>query len=111
MLDKLSFDDAIVVLESLQTRFKARGWQPWQRNDSEWFDLTPAGRKRLYQQMFQPGYEKTTILRIPGKYSMTFRIKCAEGCWTREPQYLFLIDIGMSDDVYGRSELDRNKKD
>ena len=32
---------------------------------------------------------------------MIFRLKCNEGCWTREPPYLFLIDIGVGDDVYG----------
>jgi hypothetical protein len=34
-------------------------------------------------------------------YGMTFRLKCTEGCWTREPPYLFLIDIGVGGDVYG----------
>lgn len=51
--------------------------------------------------MFKPGYMETTNLRVPKLYGMIFRLKCNEGCWTREPPYLFLIDIGVGDDVYG----------
>jgi hypothetical protein len=32
---------------------------------------------------------------------MVFRLKCSEGCWTREPPYRFLIDVGVSRDVEG----------
>lgn len=51
--------------------------------------------------MFEPGYMETTNLRVPKMYGMTFRLKSTEGCWTREPPYLFLIDIGVGADVYG----------
>jgi hypothetical protein len=101
MLDALPFNEAISVLENLQNQFKAGGWEPWEKNDSVWFDLSQDGRKRLYARMFEPGYAQEATLRIPKLYGMTFRIKCNEGCWTREPPYLFLIDIGLSDDVFG----------
>jgi hypothetical protein len=101
MLDALPFDDAIARLENLQNQFKAGGWQPWEKNGSVWFDLSPEGKKRLYARMFEPGYAQEATLRIPKLYAMTFRLKCHEGCWTREPPYLFLIDIGLSDDVFG----------
>ncbi|MFC4930332.1 hypothetical protein [Massilia sp. GCM10023247] len=101
MLDPLPFDEAVAILESLQNQFKASGWEPWERNDSTWFDLTPEGKKRLYARMFEPGYMEATDLRVPKLYGMIFRIKCTEGCWTGEPPYLFLIDIGVSDDIYG----------
>ncbi|MGX4643816.1 hypothetical protein [Massilia sp. SYSU DXS3249] len=102
MLDPLPFDEAVAILENLQNQFKAGGWEPWTVNDSTWFDLTPEGKKRLYARMFERGYMETNNLRVPKFYGMTFRLKCTEGCWTREPPYLFLIDIGVGDDVYGR---------
>ena len=101
MLDRLPFDEAMAVLENLQNQFKAGGWEPWKDNDSNWFDLSPDGKKRLYERMFEPGYAQEATLRIPKVYSITFRLKCAEGCWTREPPYKFLIDIGVSDDIEG----------
>jgi hypothetical protein len=101
MLDPLPFEEALVILENLQNQFKTGGWEPWADDDSTWFDLTPAGKKRLYARMFERGYMETVSLRIPKLYGMTFRLKCTEGCWTREPPYLFLIDIGVGDDVYG----------
>jgi hypothetical protein len=103
MLDTLPFDEAVALLEDIQNQFKAGGWKPWAINDSTWFDLTPEGKKRLYARMFEPGFMQTTTLRVPNKYGMTFRFKCAEGCWTREPPYLFLIDVGVSDDIEGRA--------
>ena len=101
MLDKLSFDRAAAVLENLQNQFKAGGWEPYEVHQSKWFDLTPAGKKRLHAAMFKPPFFQQQTLRVPKKYAMTFRFLCAEGCWTREPPYLFLIDIGVSDDTEG----------
>jgi hypothetical protein len=108
MLDKLPFEEAVAVLENLQNQFKAGGWEPYKGDDSEWFDLTPGGKKRLYARMFEPGYAQETTLRVPKKYGMTFRIKCAEGCWTREPPYKFLIDVGVGDDTEGWTPGDPN---
>lgn len=101
MLDPLPFDEAVAILENLQNQFKAGGWEPWEKDDSTWFDLTPEGKKRLYARMFEPGYMQTNSLRVPTMYGMTFRLKCTEGCWTRQPPYLFLVDVGIGGDVYG----------
>lgn len=102
MLDKLPFDQAVAILENLQNQFKAGGWEPWTDNGSTWFDLTPEGKKRLYQRMFEPGYSQTTELRVPKKYGMTFRLKCTDGCWPDEkPPYLFLVDVGVGSDTAG----------
>lgn len=101
MLDPLPFDEAVTILENLQNQFKAGGWEPWEKDDSTWFDLSPEGKKRLYARMFEPGYMQTNSLRVPKMYGMTFRLKCTEGCWTREPPYLFLIDVGVGGDSYG----------
>ncbi|HWJ94233.1 MAG TPA: hypothetical protein VNT33_05880 [Telluria sp.] len=101
MLDKLPFDEVVVVLENLQNQFKAGGWLPYKAHNSDWFDLTPTGKKRLHAAMLEQPFLQQMTLRVPQKYSMVFRIACAEGCWTREPPYKFLIDIGVSDDTEG----------
>ena len=101
MLRKLPFDQAVAVLENLQNQFRAGGWEPWKDDGSVWFDLTPEGRKRLYSRMFEPGFSQESTLRVPNKYGMTFRLKCAEGCWARKSPYLFLIDVGISEDIEG----------
>lgn len=106
MLDELPFDEAVVILENLQNQFKAGGWEPWANDDSVWFDLTPEGKKRLYARMFEPGYGQEASLRIPKLYGMVFRLKCTEGCWTREPPYKFLIDVGVGRDVFGSEKGD-----
>lgn len=108
MLEKLPFDEAVAVLENLQNQFKAGGWEPWKDDGSTWFDLTPRGKERLYARMFEPGYAQETTLRVPKMYGMTFRLKCAEGCWTRVPPYKFLVDVGVSDDVEGWKPGDPN---
>jgi hypothetical protein len=106
MLEELPFDEAVAILENLQNQFKAGGWEPWADNDSVWFDLTTEGKRRLYARMFEPGYMQTATLRIPKLYGMIFRLKCVEGCWTREPPYKFLIDVGVGRDVFGSKKGD-----
>jgi hypothetical protein len=101
MLEKLPFDQAVAVLGNLQNQFQAGGWEPWKDDDSTWFDLTPEGKKRLYARMFEPQYMRSISLRVPKNYGMTVRLWCAEGCATREPPYLFLIDVGVGSDTAG----------
>lgn len=101
MLRKASFSEAVAILESLQDQFKAAGWEPWSANDSDWFDLSTEGKRRLYHRMFEPGHMQAITLRVPKKYGMTFRLKCVSGCWSGKPPYHFLIDIGISDDIEG----------
>jgi hypothetical protein len=100
MIDPLPFDEAVAVVEKLQNQFQRGGWVPWEADESEWFDLTPAGKKRLYERMFERGYYQSAELRVPGKYSTIFRLKCMQGCWTREPPYRFLVDVGIGEDFF-----------
>jgi hypothetical protein len=100
MLDKLPFDQAMEMLEQIQDQLKAGGWQPWEVDRSEWFDLSAEGKKRLHAAMFEHPYHQQQTLRVPKKYGMTLRFMCAEGCWTREPPYRFLIDVGVASDVH-----------
>lgn len=106
MLEKLPFDEAVTMLEDLQNQLKAGRWEPYELHESKWFDLTPEGKQRLYAAMFKPPYHQQQTLHVPKKYGMTFRFKCAEGCWTRELPYLFLIDIGISGDTECREKGD-----
>ncbi|QBE62736.1 hypothetical protein [Pseudoduganella lutea] len=102
LLEKVSFDRAVAVVENLQNQFKSSGWEPWREDGSTWFDLTIEGKKQLYARMFQPGFSQEATLRVPNKYGMTFRLWCAKGCSTGQHPYLFMIDIGISDDIEGR---------
>ncbi|MEW6371786.1 MAG: hypothetical protein AB1584_12680 [Pseudomonadota bacterium] len=108
MLDKLPFDQAVSILENLQNQFRAGGWEPRTVGaGNKWFDLTPDGKKRLYQRMFEPGYSQTAELRVPKKYGMTFRLKCTDGCWPDEkPPHLFLIDVSVGMDTFGSEPED-----
>lgn len=107
MLEKLPFDQAVAILENLQEQFKAGGWEPSQLDGSTWFDLTPDGKKRLYERMLQPGFSQEASLRVPNKYGMTFRLWCSDGCMEGRPPYLFLIDIGVSRDIEGGLNVSR----
>lgn len=109
MLNAVPFDEAVDMLEKLQIQFKAGGWTPWKGDESEWFDLTPEGKMRLYAKMFELGYSESQELRVPNKYAMTFRLKCAKGCWEHKPPYRFLIDIGVGEDVHAWWDRDLEK--
>ncbi|UGQ47423.1 hypothetical protein [Massilia endophytica] len=102
MLEKLQFEDAVAILENLQNQFKAGGWKPWEPDGSAWFDLSLEGKRHLYERMFRPGFSQEATLLVPGKYGMTFRLWCADGCMNRQPPYLFLIDIGVGRDIESR---------
>ena len=104
MLDKLPFDHAVAILEDVQRQLQVGGWEPWERDESAWFDLTPAGKKRLYARMFEDGFAQQAILRVPNQYSMILRLWCSDGCMTGRPPYLFMIDVGVGSDVYGEIE-------
>jgi hypothetical protein len=95
MLKPLPFDEAVDILAQLQWQFQAGGWQPWTNSASRWFDLTPAGRQRLHQTMHEPGWAEWQELVVPGKYSMTFRLKCTAGCANVPGPERYLIDIGL----------------
>jgi hypothetical protein len=99
MLKKLPFDEAVDLLAQLQAQFQAGGWRPWPNNGSTWYDFSPAGRTLMHQHMLSAsyGWAEEQWLFIPGKYSMTFRIKCAEDCERMGPDR-YLIDIGISKD-------------
>jgi len=82
MLKKLPFDQAVELLGQLQQQFQRGGWQPWAGNGSVWFDLSPAGKKQLHDNLrdIRHGWAEEAWLIVPDKYGITFRIKCAANC-------------------------------
>jgi hypothetical protein len=98
MLKKLSYDQATTLVATLQNQFMASGWEL--DDGTTWFNLTPAGRETLHEQirLGNQGYRKEVSLRAPEKYSMTFRLRCAEQCDNRNGLDRYLIDIGIGQD-------------
>jgi hypothetical protein len=98
MLGKMTFGKAIEEVAALQSQFQAGGWQL--DNGTSWYDLTPQGRERLHGELrkLSNGYMETKMLVIPQKYSMIFRIWCAERCDSNIGLDRYLIDIGLGED-------------
>lgn len=98
MLHKLTFDQAATELALLQRQFQAGGWHP--ELNTNWFDLTPQGRARLHADVRKSsqGFMKTSMLVVPEKYEMTFRLWCAASCDSQIGLDRYLIDIGISKD-------------
>lgn len=98
MLEALPFEETIGIVERLQAQFKRGGWTPWRYDGSEWFDLSPAGRRRLSQQL-AADYSVINTLHVPERYSMSMTIKCARDCDDTQDAARFLIDIGIISDI------------
>lgn len=98
MLKPLPFDDAVDVLAQVQAQFQAGHWQQWIADGDTWFDLSPAGRKRLHKAMEEPGWAEDHWLKVPGKYSMIFRLKCTSGCANVPGPERYLIDVSVGRD-------------
>jgi hypothetical protein len=98
MLSKLSYNQAIALVTSLQKQFMAGGWQL--DDGTTWFDLTSEGREILHSKirLGNQGYRKEVSLRAPEKYSMTFRLRCAARCDSQIGLDRYLIDIGIAED-------------
>jgi len=96
MLKSLPYEETADLLGQLQERFKAAGWIPWRGNDSEWFDLSPQGRKKLFDDMFSSGRGRSIDLEVPKRnLQNSLTIKCVENCYENIDRARFLIDVGM----------------
>ena len=95
MLDPLPFDEAIALLNRLQTDFKKAGWEPIDRSGERlptWFDTqTAAGLAEL-----RTG--NTRELVVEDKYGMFFNFKCWEECYPKpSAKSVYLIDVSMGE--------------
>jgi hypothetical protein len=98
MLRKLPFYQAVAELSDLQRQFQTSGWQL--DNGTSWFDLSPAGRIHLHDDLRskEAGHAKIASLVAPRKYSMYFMISCAARCDSRIGLDRYLIDISVGPD-------------
>jgi len=102
MLDPLSFDEAIALLNRLQADFKKAGWQPTRTSADgppDWFDTrSPAGIKEL-----RVGGSRE--LSATKRYGMDFNFKCWEEC-RPEPsaKSVYLIDVSIGDTLIPETE-------
>ena len=95
MIEALPYDAAVEVLRDLQKEFKTKGWVPWAGDGSDWFDLSPQGKKKLLDDMLQSQLSRSITLGVPRKnLDMIFRLKCVETC-EDSPRSLWLIDVGI----------------
>jgi hypothetical protein len=111
MLRKVAYNKAVKELADLQRQFQAGGWQL--DNGSEWYDLSPAGRENLHDELrkLSNGYTETKELVVPQKYSMIFRIRCADNCDSRIGRDRYLIDIGLAHDFgFEFDKLERERE-
>jgi len=96
MLEPRSYSETLHVLDELQKQFKAAGWIPWSGSHSEWFDLSPQGRKKLFDDMLSTSGSRGIDLVVPKRnLQNSLVIKCVKNCDENTDQALFLIDVGM----------------
>lgn len=94
MLEARRFPETVELLAQLQERFRAGGWVPWPRNQSVWFDLSPAGRKALHAELMRYSQAGQWLFVPHRQVGVIFRIKCVDDC-DDEDDALFLIDVGL----------------
>lgn len=101
MLKALPYDETIEILRSLQDQFKARGWEPWtakgQETESQWFDLSEQGKKKLYDEMYATSGARSIEIGVPRKnLEVMLRIKCQIDCEDdAKHKARFLVDVGV----------------
>jgi hypothetical protein len=96
MLKPLPYKETTDLLDQLQKRFKAAGWIPWSGSKSEWFDLSPQGRKQLLDDMLSSTGSRGIDLVVPKRnLQNSLAIKCVKNCDENTDKALFLIDVGM----------------
>jgi hypothetical protein len=94
MLKALPYDDTLEVLQALQDMFKAKGWVPWDGDNSQWFDLSPRGRQKLQDEL-----SSMISLRVPKKnLEMFLSVYCHKNCDDRpHSRWLINVEIGKKE--------------
>jgi hypothetical protein len=96
MLKALPYDDTLTLLQALQDMFKAKGWVPWDGDNSQWFDLSPRGRQKLQDDMYETQPGRMISLRVPKKnLEMFLSVHCENDCDDRpHSRWLINVEIG-----------------
>lgn len=96
MMVALPYEETLDLLDKLQKKFKAAGWIPWRNSHSEWFDLSPQGRKQLFEEMFSTMRSRGIDLVVPKRnLQNSLAIHCVKNCYENTDQARFLINVGM----------------
>ncbi|CAE6851058.1 hypothetical protein R75461_07470 [Paraburkholderia nemoris] len=104
MFEALPFDDAVVLVNQLQTEFRKAGWEPGGRSDERapsWFDITSAAGLSELRQASMPEVRRGNTLKlvVSHRYAMRFSFRCWDYCAPAPNKYtLYRIDISISPD-------------
>lgn len=100
MLETLPFEQAVLLLDELQQKFKQVGWIPEPVEGNDWLKIeTKEEKNRLQAKLFDQ--LDGVILLIPHKYSLILHIKCYARCDERNPETAkYLIDVGLGEDHF-----------
>ncbi|MET0982786.1 MAG: hypothetical protein ABWY02_11845 [Telluria sp.] len=99
MLEALPFDEALRVLETVQNQFKNAGWQPWPDDNSQWFDLSPEGRRKLHADLFRYFGRGATIIVPKRNLEIHYDISCTDECDSVD-RARFLVNVGIGKKSY-----------
>lgn len=94
-LRTLSFPEAVTVLGRVQTQLQKGDWLL--ANESRWIDLSPAGTRRLYDQLNgeSSGHMHIISTVAPGKYFLYLGIRRAGESLLGFDRYLVELSIGV----------------
>ena len=100
MLETVSFDQLVPLIEKLQATLKEAGWQPRDREDNAWLSVNnEADRSALQKLLFDQVV--LVMLLVPHKYGLALNVKCYARCDERDPNTArYLIDVSVGNDYY-----------
>lgn len=100
MVETLPFDQAVKLLEDLQSMFRDAHWLPEPVEGNDWIKVQSDNEKRQLQaKLFDQA--DGVILLVPHKYSLLMHIKCYARCDERDVKTArYLIDVGLSRDHF-----------
>jgi len=100
MLETVSFDQLVPLIEQLQATLKEAGWQPRDREDNAWLSVdNEADRSALQKLLFDQVV--LVMLLVPHKYGLALNVKCYARCDERDPKTAkYLIDVSVGKDYY-----------
>ncbi|MHC8329908.1 hypothetical protein [Pseudomonas sp. LB1P83] len=100
MLETLTFEELMPLLDKMQTMLKEAGWTPRDTSDHAWLVTTnETERNSLRSKLFDQVV--IVMLLIPHKYSLALNVKCYARCDERDPKTAkYLIDVSVGSDYY-----------
>lgn len=100
MLETVSFERLVPLIEHLQATLKAAGWQPRDRENNAWLSVdNDANRSSLQKLLFDQVV--LVMLLVPHKYGLALNVKCYARCDERDLNTAkYLIDVSVGNDYY-----------